>query len=384
MKPMTSRRRLLAAYARGPVDRIPCSPRMNAWMNDYYGSADLPTVLRAKREFDFDPHIVRGVYNCAASLSVSRNPAPLPRVEVRIEERTEGAYRALRRVFRTPDGELTDVTCYPPAGDRDYGISPNPFRIEYLVKDPADLKRLRWLSRDPATVSLAPYFEMERAAGEEALVMLNIMSSLCHRAGDAFPMTDLMAAYYDDRAFFDELLDIGRREMFAEVEAALKAGVKHFFANWYYNSMSAGWSPRIWRDVFAPELTEMARRVHAGGGTLNFYDDGKCMPLLETFVDTGIDVLQTLVPPPVGDVDLAEAKRRIGGRVCLMGHIDLLYVIQRGTPEVIEQAVKEALATGGEGGGFILGTSDSIRDGTPLENVRAYFAAARKYGAAFG
>jgi hypothetical protein len=31
-------------------------------------------------------------------------------------------------------------------------------------------------------------------------------------------------------------------------------------------------------------------------------------------------------------------------------------------------------------GGFILGTSDSIRDGTPLENVRAYFNAARRYG----
>jgi hypothetical protein len=379
---MTSRQRLLAAYAHKPVDKIPCSPRMNAWMNDHYGSADLPAVLRAKREFGFDPHIVRGVYNSAMSLSVSRTLPPLPRVQCRIEETTEGAYRALRRVFQTPDGDLTDLTCYPPAGDRAYGISPNPFRTEHLVKDAADLKRLRWLARDADTVSLAPYFDAEKAAGEEALVMLNIMSSLCHRTGDAFPMTDLMAAYYDDRAFFDELLDIGRREMLAEVDAALKAGVRHFFANWYYNSLSAGWSPRIWQSVFAPELAEMARRIHARGGTLNFYDDGKCMPLLEAFADTGIDTLQTLVPPPVGDVDLAAAKRRIGARVCLMGHIDLLYVVQRGTPELIERTVKDALAVGGAGGGFILGTSDSIRDGTPLENVQAYFRAALAYGQA--
>lgn len=384
MKPMTSRQRLLAAYAHKPVDKTPCSPRMNAWMNEYYGSADLPTVLRAAREFDFDPHVVRAVYNSAVSINSPRNLAPLPRVEYRTEQTTAGAYRVLRRVFQTPDGELTDVTCSPPAGDRTYGISPNPFRTEYLIKDAGDLKRVHWLSRDPATVSLAPYFETETKAGENALVMLNVMSSLCHRAGDAYPMTDLMAMYYEDRAFFDELLDIGRREMFAEIDAALKAGVKHFFANWYYNSLSAGWSPKIWQSVFAPELTEMADRIHAQGGTLNFYDDGKCMPLLETFADTGIDALQTLVPPPVGDVDLAEAKRRIGARVCLMGHIDLLYVIQRGTPEIIEQAVKDALVIGGEGGGFILGTSDSIRDGTPLENVRAYFEAARKYGVWYG
>ena len=50
------------------------------------------------------------------------------------------------------------------------------------------------------------------------------------------------------------------------------------------------------------------------------------------------------------------------------------------TPEMIERAVENAIAVAAPGGGFILGTSDSIRDGTPIENVRAYFAAARKYG----
>lgn len=381
MRAMTSRERLLAAYAHERVDMIPCSPRMNAWMNEYYGSSSLATVLRAKAEFDFDPHVVRGVYHSAMGINSLRNLPALPRVGYRTEESTEGTFRAVRRIFETPDGVLTDVTCYPPAGDRSYGISPNPVRTEYLVKDGDDLPRLRWLIADPDEVPLAPYFEAEKAAGEDALVMLNIMSSLCHRAGDAFSMTDLMAMYYEDRGFFDELLEIGRREMFGEVDAAIRAGVKHFFANWYYNSLSAGWSPRIWEAVFAPELTELAARVHAAGGTLNFYDDGKCMPLLETLADAGIDVLQTLVPPPVGDVDLADAKRRIGDRVCLMGYVDLLYVIQRGTPEMIEQVVKDALVIGGEGGGFILGTSDSIRDGTPVENVRAYFATARRFGA---
>jgi len=32
------------------------------------------------------------------------------------------------------------------------------------------------------------------------------------------------------------------------------------------------------------------------------------------------------------------------------------------------------------GGGFILGSSDSFREDTPEENVRAYFRAARRYG----
>jgi hypothetical protein len=34
----------------------------------------------------------------------------------------------------------------------------------------------------------------------------------------------------------------------------------------------------------------------------------------------------------------------------------------------------------GKGGGYILGTSDSIRNGSPIENVRAFFETGRKYG----
>jgi uroporphyrinogen decarboxylase len=103
------------------------------------------------------------------------------------------------------------------------------------------------------------------------------------------------------------------------------------------------------------------------------------MGVAELMAECGVDVLQTLTPPPVGDADLAALKRRIGDRVCLMGYVDLLYVIQRGTPELIHRTIKEAIETAAPGGGFILGTSDSIRDGTPFENVRAYFDAAHKY-----
>jgi len=82
----------------------------------------------------------------------------------------------------------------------------------------------------------------------------------------------------------------------------------------------------------------------------------------------------------MGDVDLEKVKNDIGDRVCLKGNIDLLNVIKRGTPELIREKVKEAIQIASPGGGFILSTSDSIREGTPLENVKTYFKAAREYG----
>jgi hypothetical protein len=50
-----------------------------------------------------------------------------------------------------------------------------------------------------------------------------------------------------------------------------------------------------------------------------------------------------------------------------------------GTPEQVKEAVKAAVLAAASGGGFILGTSDSIRE-APVENVRAFFQAGREYG----
>ena len=49
-------------------------------------------------------------------------------------------------------------------------------------------------------------------------------------------------------------------------------------------------------------------------------------------------------------------------------------------PEDIEEKVRDTIKAAAPGGGFILSTSDSIRDGTPIENVRAFFDSGRKYG----
>jgi hypothetical protein len=86
---------------------------------------------------------------------------------------------------------------------------------------------------------------------------------------------------------------------------------------------------------------------------------------LDTFPETTIRFLAaiTCAEPALSNANLPETK------------------VKEGTPETIAEAVRQAIEIAAPGGGFILGTSDSIRDGTPDENVRAYFAAAHKYGA---
>jgi hypothetical protein len=84
-----------------------------------------------------------------------------------------------------------------------------------------------------------------------------------------------------------------------------------------------------------------------------FHRHGKVGQFLEDFAAIGTDGLNVLEPPPIGDTDLADAKDRIGDRVCLIGNIQY-DDIARGTQEDIERLVVKAIEQGAPRGGFIL------------------------------
>lgn len=376
---MTSRERLLAAIAHRQPDRVPVSPRVGAFLGDYYGHSGWMYELRAAAEFDFDPLITLGspYPNYVCSLQSSYDALEDVRVSITVDR--QPTYSEVRRVIHTPAGPLSDaVRTY--RGGIGYGASPNPHWLKRLVKEPSDLERLAFLLPKPTASAYQPIAETAGIVGERGLVQITIESAMDHRAGWAYELVDMMVAAYEDPAFVRDLLQLFHQYCLAETRCALEAGVRVIFTPWYFSSMSAGWSPKLWRELFFPLIREQADLVHERGGLLHFYDDGKCTAILPWLKEAEVDVVSTLAPPPVGDVSLKAAKALIGDRVCLNGNIDLIYVIKMGTPEQIREAVRQAIADAGAGGGFILGTSDSIRD-TDVGNVRAYFDAAREFGA---
>jgi len=377
MAEMTSRERLLTAIRHEEADRVPVSPRIAYWLMEYYGDASFETYIRSTREFGYDPFYCTGepTPNYLGSYSERYD---LPDVKVEQTKEPDGRCILVRRTFHTPAGPLSDVTRVPPPRS-EYGMGPNPIKLEHLVKSREDLERLRFLLPKLRN-NFEAFHKYEKALGENGLVELNIAGPLEHQAGSARGQENLMMDYYDDRPFFDAILDLFHRRGLEQIKGALQAGVRIIFGNWYWTSLSAGWSPKQFKEVFLPKIKDHADLVHSYGGIYHYYDDGKCMKMLPWLKEAGVDVFSTCTPPPVGDFDLAEAKRIIGDRICLKGYVDLLYVVKMGTPELIDRTVREAMEVAKPGGGFILGSSDSFRDGTPVENIRAYFDAGRKYG----
>ncbi len=381
---MTCRERLLAAAQHRAVDRVPCSPRLGPALQilyDDWTTKDLPLRAARAQDIPMDPTfcVDSGIPN--ALYGTSDSSVGLPDVEISKETEETGDCFLVTRTFHTPAGELREVRKRPKPGRTEYGLSPDPAHLEHMVKGPDDMDRIRYLVPDPGNYAVgSAYHEMVDKVGEMGLVAVIVRSPFDLQLGFLRSVEDLMIDYYANRGFFDELCRIWFDKMMAETKAALEAGVKAVFGSWYFTSLSTGWSPAIFREVFLPMIKAHVDLVHSYDALYDYYDDGKCMGIIGAIKEAGVDIFETLTPPPVGDIDLAEAKRRIGGAVCLKGYGDLLYVIKMGTPEDVDRMVKEAMEVAAPGGGFIMGTSDSIREGTPRDNIRAYFDAVRKYG----
>ncbi len=80
------------------------------------------------------------------------------------------------------------------------------------------------------------------------------------------------------------------------------------------------------------------------------------------------------------DVDLADAKRRVGRKIFIKGNIDPVHTLLEGDAESVRDDARRRLETGKPGGGYILSTACSIAPRTPRENVAVLAGVAEEYG----
>ncbi|NCS89873.1 MAG: hypothetical protein GW789_14215, partial [Ignavibacteria bacterium] len=102
---------------------------------------------------------------------------------------------------------------------------------------------------------------------------------------------------------------------------------------------------------------------------------------LDLMMETGTQGIDTLDPPPLGTVDLEEAKKTLTGKVFIKGNIDPVNTLLYGNKKQIEEDVLWRLKTGKTGGGYILSSACSIAPNTPPENIQLISELAEKYGA---
>lgn len=104
-----------------------------------------------------------------------------------------------------------------------------------------------------------------------------------------------------------------------------------------------------------------------------YHNDANVRPFVEDLSSAGVDVLNWS-----HNLDIAEARRRSGGKLCLMGNVAPLDIATRGTPQQVKSAALEVMEKVG-GQGMILSLGGGVSPGMPGANIRALIEAAREF-----
>ena len=110
---------------------------------------------------------------------------------------------------------------------------------------------------------------------------------------------------------------------------------------------------------------------------LVYHSDGRLWEVLSDLIACGVNALHPIEPKAMG---IVEVKRRVQGRLCLIGNLDLGYTLTRGTPEEVEAEVRARIEALAPGGGYCVGSSNTVTEYVPVPNFRAMVEATRKYG----
>ncbi len=140
-------------------------------------------------------------------------------------------------------------------------------------------------------------------------------------------------------------------------------------------------SPRQYRRFVLPFEAEVVRRIHTAGVPVYTHTCGDIGDRLELMADTGIDGIDTLDPPPLGSVDLADAKRRVGERLFFKGNIDPVNTLLKKSRDEVRRDAMERLRVGSLGGGYILSSACSVSPRVPPENLAVLVEAAEAFAA---
>lgn len=135
-------------------------------------------------------------------------------------------------------------------------------------------------------------------------------------------------------------------------------------------------APADFSEIVTPYLARLVARVKQRGAVAIFHSDGNLMAALDDILACGPHALQSL--DPMAGMDIAAVKRRVHGRLALMGNVQC-NLLQDGPLEEIRRSARYCLEHGAPGGGYIFSSSNTIFPGMPLKHYEFMLRCFREF-----
>jgi hypothetical protein len=360
---MTSHERLVAALAGEPVDYLPFSPFLA------YVWESFPEAIQRAGQLAFHHRV-------GATPLWRGAPCPVRAVlpaEVEIVSRRLGHDTCVET--RTPVGTLTEVKRRSDDGETDFLIEhPLRTRDDYLVQ--------LWIEeRTTYEVDLGPLHEHFAGHGREGLSI----GMLLPRYKSAFQTlvehevgTEALAyALADDPETVEALWSVMVINDLKAVELAVGTGCYTYYLTWE-DSSTQNYSPGQYQRYIAPEIARWCALLEANSLHYIQHACGHLRHLLPLMKTSGVMGVESISPPPTGNIPLREAREVLGPDVAIIGGIEPTQFLSL-SMEALGPYVEQVIADG-QGGPFVLANSDSCPPGVTVEKFALVAEMARRAG----
>lgn len=322
-----------------------------------------------------------------------------PEVKIKIwkEKFANEKYPLLFKEYQTPKGSLIKIVYQTPDwphGDDiplldDFQV-PKARTKKYLIKTIEDAKNFSSLFSEPTEEELEIFYEeaekIKHFAEENTLLVMNNFNVTekdnTLLLGDALAwfcgIENMIFAAYKNPALIHDILNTLLEWNKKYLQKILEANVIDVicYRGWYENTLF--WSPRNYKKFIAPRVNELIKIAHDKKVKFCYIMTTNFMPLLDTFIEMGVDIL--FGPDPIQDkINLKQLKEKVKNKICLFGGINAPITIGEGTKEQIKEAVKNAIDVLSPGGGLILSAIDTLEDWFPWENIEHMINSWKKF-----
>ena len=257
------------------------------------------------------------------------------------------------------------------------GDTEQAWNLEYthFINNRSDFEKFPWEVAEQ--LDFAKFYEIKELLPDKMKVIAF--------SGKIFTLTWMLMGFnnFAMSLIIDEQLvaDVFRKVAQIQFKALEQIfAMPHVGAVWVVDDLAFGTgpmiSPQAFRDHVFPWYREMAKKCHDNGLLFFMHSDGDLMSLMDDIIDMGVDVLQPIDPTCM---DIVEVKRLYGDRICIVGNV-ANELLRSGTPAEVEERVKYLITHLGPGGGYCVGSGNSVPEWAKFENFMAMREATFKYG----
>ena len=363
---MTGKERILAALRRQPVDRVPWVPLLVPYTIAGFPDDAPHRVAEAQRAVGCD------IWTQSAADRIGLwMLKPKGKIK-RIQYFDNGD---LITGYETPEGTITERQRSGIGGSLNAPV-------EYLLKTPQDLRVFRYVLEN-SFLFIADYTEHyaweEKIVGDDGVITDTTIGLSPHQMfinalAGVESTYDLQA---EELELFDEVMDIMHRQNLRQIRETVKRSKAEIFIN-SDNTGTTTLSPDVYEKYCARQLSEYADILHEYGKLHVIHMCGKLKYMTDQIAGCRFDAVADIAPEPTGDLELWEAAEAFPN-MAVKGGIGCDSFVSD-DPRVCYNKAVEILEKTRGCPGILLGSGDSVPNGTSMENLRAVTKAVEEAG----